>query len=797
MTEGIRITPMMQQFLDIKQQHPDCILFFRAGDFYELFYEDAKECAQILNITLTKRGDVPMAGVPFHSVNPYIKKVLEANRKIAICEQLEDPKQAKGVVKRGVTQILTPGTIIEDEYLSNETANYIASISLPNSKQEGFGVILVDISTGECIAKECTQFSDVKALLQAYHITEVLYPEHPFQHIIQSYTATHSIYSSSITMQRFHKLFAQEIIKKQYPQSDFISKLQTLPKCIEALGAVLYYSKILKQQELNHIQNIYTHKSSQSMILESLTLNNLDIIKSQSSNSTNATLLGGIDYTKTPMGRRELRKQLISPLLSTELITKRHDAIEEILTNASHSLTSLQETLSNVSDIERILTRITTHIATPKDIVALCSSLQATTHIATKLEQSNIFSYFQTMNNIEEIISYINSALVEEPPSHLRDGGIIKRGFSNEKDELEEMAQNSSSYLVELEQELKQESGIQSLKIKYNKIFGYYIEIPKSQEHNVPQECILKQTLVNANRYTTPELKEKEQLILGAKEKLVIIEQELFHQIVLKLQEYSSQIRSVIESIKSLDIALSGAYLAMHRNYVRPTFTNEQTHVVDGRNPIVERFVTTYVSNSYSFEENDLCKIITGPNMAGKSTFLRQVALISILAQCGQYVPATSAQLKLYDGIFTRIGAHDELAENQSTFMVEMSESAHILNTATQNSLVIFDEIGRGTSTYDGMAIAQSIIEYIAQLKTHTLFATHYHELNSLEREFEHICNYHVEVDENNSTIEFLHKIKKGGMDKSYGVHVAKLAKMPQSVLKRAEEILHSLEKKE
>ena len=804
MKEGIRITPMMQQFLDIKEQHPDCILFFRAGDFYELFYDDAKICSEILNITLTKRGDVPMAGVPFHSVNPYIKKVLQANKKIAICEQLEDPKQAKGVVKRGVTQILTPGTILEDEFSSTLQAMYIASISLPNSKDESFGVVLLDISTGECIVKECATFKEVTNILHAYSVTEILYPEHPLSNMISTYSQKELIYSSSLSIQRFHLLYAKEIIKKHEAttQSSILSKLESLHmlKSIQALGAVLYYTKALKHQELTHIKDIEILRSTSSTILEELTIKNLDIL--HNSSNPKATLLSVIDYTKTPMGKRELKKQLISPLNSLKEINSRLDAIEYFSSQNIQTTLEFQQHLSHIADIERISTRISSSIATPKDLKSLQFSLEALDTIQHELQEleslhsqsSKHSSFFKNPIDTSHIHTLIAKAICDEPPAHTREYGFINSGYHDERDDLEELTQNSSQYLSTLEKELKNQTTIQALKIKYNKIFGYYIEIPKSQESKVPQEFILKQTLVNANRYTTLELKEKEQLILGSKEKLTILEQELFNQLIILLQQEIHILKQAITEIKKLDIALSGSYLALYHNYKRPQFnSNNQSIVKEGRNPIVEKFVSQYIRNSYEFKQNDYCKIITGPNMAGKSTFLRQVALISILAQCGQFVPATQANLMLYDSIFTRIGAHDELAQGQSTFMVEMSESAHILNQSTSNSLVIFDEIGRGTSTYDGMAIAQAIIEEIAHKQTHALFATHYHELNELEHIFEHICNYHVEVEELDNEITFLHTIKKGGVDKSYGIHVAKLAHMPQNVLDRAEEILSSL----
>ena len=806
-TSNVKITPMMQQFLDIKQQHPDCILLFRAGDFYETFYDDAKECAQILNITLTTRGGVPMAGVPFHSVNPYIKKLLEHNKKVAIVEQLENPKEAKGLIKRGVTQILTPGTLIEDEFMSTHNSSYICSISLPNSKTQHFGVVLLDISTGECIAKECKTFSDVKNILSSYSPNEILTSQHPLQHLIEKYCSLKNLFFSTLSIQRFHPLYAQEIIKKQFNNShinehtttyDTITKkLNSLDKSKEALGAVLYYIKALKNQELHHIKDVEVLHSNLGVVLEELTLKNLDVIECSYSKDSSKTLLYGIDNTKTAMGKRELKKQIISPLTNQEELLKRFNHIELFSQKYSSYLLEFQKELSHIYDIERILTRIQSKSTHPKDIETLKYSLSHTMHIATLCETIGCDSFFNdttTLSKIPSLIKYIDLAIIENAPTHLRDFGYIKSGFSKERDEVFELSQNSTQFLVDLEHQLRTNTQISNLKVKYNKIFGYYIEVAKSQEHKVPHTFQLKQTLVNANRYTTTELKEKEQLILGAKEKLVLLDSELFFGVVDEISNFITEIQYSISQIKTLDIALSGASLILYHNYTIPSFSTTHTSVIDARNPIVERFTSQFITNSYEFNEVDNCKIITGPNMAGKSTFLRQVALISLLGQCAIPVPATSATLKIYDSIFTRIGAHDELSENQSTFMVEMSESAHILLTATQNSLVIFDEIGRGTSTFDGMAIAQSIVEYIAKLKCDTLFATHYHKLNALENEYENICNYHVEVEETNDTITFLHNIKKGGVTNSYGIHVAKLANLPQSVIHRAQIVLEELE---
>lgn len=795
---NIKITPMMQQFLDIKDQYPDCVLLFRAGDFYETFYDDAKECSNILNITLTQRGGVPMAGVPFHSINPYIKKLLEHNKKVAIVEQLEDPKKAKGLVKRGVKQILTPGTLIEDEFMSDIQSSYLCSISLPNSKDQQFGVILIDISTGECIAKECKNFNEVKNILSGYKPNEVLTSEHPMQYIVEKYCDSKQIFFSTISLQRFHKLYTQEILKKHFQQEfeTISNQLQDLQKCKEALGAMLYYIKALKHQELEHITNISVLNEKEQIVLEELTLRNLDVIECSYSKDKSKTLLGGIDFTKTPMGKRELKKRIISPLTDVNILNNRLNNIELFSEQFASYIKEFQEELSQIYDIERIITRIQSKSSNPKDIESLKNSILHITQIIEMFKDLGISQFFSKSNiysTLMTIYNYIDTALIENAPTHTRDFGYIKSGFSNQRDEVFELSQNSTQYLIELEKQLKEQTQITTLKVKYNKIFGYYIEIPKAQEEKVPESFQLKQTLVNQNRYITPELKEKEQLILGAKEKLIQLDYELFNQIIEEISQYVIELKEVIFEIKEIDVALSGAYLTIYQNYTRPIFS-EKTTVIGGRNPIVERFTKQYVDNDYQFSNGDLCKIITGPNMAGKSTFLRQVALISLLGQIGYVVPATKAELKIYDSIFTRIGAHDELSQNQSTFMVEMSESAHILHNATKNSLVIFDEIGRGTSTFDGMALAQAIVEEIAQIGSNTLFATHYHQLNELENQIENICNYHVEVEEKDNEITFLHKIKKGGVDNSYGIHVAKLANIPQKVLERAQIVLNQLE---
>ena len=798
MGEDAKITPMMRQFLELKQQYNDCVLLFRAGDFYETFYDDAKDCANILGITLTKRAEVPMAGVPFHSITPYIRKLLHHNKKVAICEQLEDPKQAKGLVQRGVTRIITPGTILEDEYLSSFDNNFIMCLYSPKNIAEAYGVALVDITTGEFLVSQVQQLEDVKTLIKSYSPNEIILNESTFTRGLKQFILNSQIYYNFLSDVRFHGTYANEILKKQFDLTSHDLGIGEKEYATIAAGALLFYIYKLQKLDLSHINKLEYVNMQSSMIIDSMSLRNLEITNSSFTNDQGKTLFGIINKTKTATGSRLLKKHLIAPLLEKKQIEQRHEAIEEAQEYVMER-NEIRDFLEMVSDIERISSRITSGIASPRDLTALSNSLEQLPQLKEQLSifESPLFKEIKKIETFSELVDLLNSALVPDAPAHTREPGFLKPEFNNELKELSDLTHDSKSYLQEIEEQERLSTGISALKVKFNKVFGYYIEVPKTQTSKVPQHYIQKQTLANAQRYTTSELQELEQKIVGAQEKIRVLELELYEQLLEKLKYYVKSFQRIAQKIALLDVIISHSLVAQMYGYVRPVIGSEKTHIVEGRNPIVEQFVDDFVPNDCDFNDEETCKIISGPNMAGKSTYLRQIALISLMAQAGCFVPAKSAELKIHDRIFTRIGAHDELAEGQSTFMVEMSETATIMQYSTSDSLVLLDEIGRGTSTYDGLAIAWAVTEELANKKTDTIFATHYHQLNMLSNYLPTVENYHVLVKEEGDRVDFIRKIVKGGTDKSYGIYVAKLAGVPSKVIERAEEIQKSIEEKE
>lgn len=796
--DSSKATPMMKQFIELKQQYSDCILLFRAGDFYETFYDDAKVCSQVLGITLTKRGDTPMAGVPFHSINPYIKKLITNNFKVAMCEQLEDPKKAKGLVKRGVTRVITPGTILEDEYLSSSQNNFIMCIYVPKDISEFFGVSLVDLTTGEFLTTQPTSLEEVKTLVNKYSPNEILMNESSFTKGFKAFIKNSGIYYNFLSDIRFNINYANEILKKQFGLKGSELGLDRKDYSIISSGALLFYIYKLQKLELSHINKINYLSLDSNMVIDSMTLRNLELVQSISTSDSKKTLFGVLNNTKTASGARLFRKQLTEPLLDVKAINERLDCVEE-LNEFVIERNEIRETLEEFSDIERITSRISSGIASPKDLVSLKLSLLTIPKIKEKLSlfQTKLLREIKKIDSLNDIVNLIENSIVEEAPTHTRDIGYIKPKYNKDLNELFELAFNSKDFLRELEESERLRSGINTLKIRYNKIFGYYIEVPKSQASKVPEDYEVKQNLVNATRYIKLELREKEDQILGAEEKIKNLELSLFEDIINKIKPYVKKLQLIASSIAKLDVFCSNSLNSQLSNYVRPSFNLEKTEIVDGRNPLVEKFVTSFISNDTFFDSSEKFKIITGPNMSGKSTYLRQNALIVVLAQIGSFVPAKSANLKIYDRVFTRIGAHDELSEGNSTFMVEMNECALILNNATKKSLVLLDEVGRGTSTYDGLSLAWSIVEFLNDVECDNIFATHYHQLNQLASYYDTISNYHVLVREEGEEVEFVRKIQKGGTDKSYGVYVAKLAGVPQKVLDRAKEIQKNIEDKE
>ncbi len=793
-----KTTPMMKQFIELKQQYNDCILLFRAGDFYETFYDDAKTCSKVLSITLTKRGDTPMAGVPFHSVIPYIRKLVQNNFKVALCEQLEDPKQAKGLVKRGITRVITPGTILEDEYLSSFENNFIMCIYSPKDISEKYGVSLVDITTGEFLTSQVAKLDDIKTIVRKYSPSEIIMNDSSFARKLKDFIKNSEIYYNFLSDVRFNLNYANEILKKQFGLKGAELGLDTKEFSIISSGALLFYIYKLQKLELKHINKINYVSLETNMILDSISLRNLEITHSLFGDSNSKTLFAILNHTKTSSGGRLLKSHLTNPLLEKKKIMKRLDSVEE-LNEKIMERDEIRELLEDFCDIERVTARISSSIVTPKDLFALKLALEKLPEIKKGLVffDTALLKEIKKIDTLPEITELLDKAIVDDAPSHTRDIGYIKKTYSKELEELFDIAYNSKDFIKELEETERLRTGINTLKIRYNKIFGYYIEVPNSQSSKVPDDYQVKQTLVNAHRYIKPELKEKENLILNAEEKIKNLEREYFDNIVIKLKNYIKKFQDIAKKISLLDVLISHSVNAQLYNYTRPEFDENECKVLDGRNPIVERFVDNYISNDILFDEKEDLKIVTGPNMSGKSTYLRQTALIAIMGQIGSFVPASFAKLKIYDRIFTRIGAHDEISEGHSTFMVEMSETANILNNATHKSLVLLDEIGRGTSTYDGLSIAWAVTEELSYLGCNTIFATHYHQLNKLAEHYDNIANYNVLVREEGDKVEFIRKIVQGGTDKSYGIYVGKLAGIPQRVLDRAKQVQENIEEKE
>ncbi len=799
----VSYTPMIEQYRDIKSQHPNEILFFRLGDFYEMFFEDAEIASKELQITLTSRdagggNRVPMCGIPYHAADNYIAKLIRKGFKIAICEQVEDPKAAKGIVKREVIKIITPGTILSDSFLQEQANQYLA---LLYEEEDQLNLAAADLSTGECswafstgpqrIAGTCDQLFHLQPAeiviagkIDNFDIiAEFVVAKIP-QTVITNYLADDYGHANDLLVQHF-------------PQQ----QIPSIHSAKIAVASLLTYLHQTQKTTLAHI-NYLTHiDSSESLVLDSTTLRNLEISRNMRDNTKKDTLLATLDFTKTAMGSRQLRKWLEYPLINPLLISERYEAVDEFIA-APTLRNKLQDTLKDIYDLERIITKIEVGSVNARDMISLKSSLLSLSAVKQNLQGvsakllKNIAISLQTHNDIYNII---HNAVIDEPPFSIREGGIIKDGYDLELDELKTIALDSKKWLHKLECQEKETTGIKNLKISYNKVFGYYIEVTKSNIAAVPDTYIRKQTLVNAERYITPELKEFETKILGAHEKIVSIEYHLFIKVREYIQTKVKDIQQTARQIAQLDVLLSFAAAAVRFNYIKPTLAFDKEIIIkDGRHPVVERLL-----KSEMFVPNDtLLKpakeeliILTGPNMAGKSTYMRQVALLVLMAQAGSFIPAREAKISPVDRIFTRVGASDDLATGQSTFMVEMNEVAHILRHATADSLIILDEIGRGTSTYDGISIARAVVEYlISKIKAKTLFATHYHELTDLADLYPQIKNYSVAVKEKGNKVVFLRRIVPGSADKSYGIHVAQLAGLPHTILQRAQEFLRDLE---
>jgi DNA mismatch repair protein MutS len=771
------MTPMMQQYQAVKEQYPDAILFYRLGDFYEMFNDDAIEASKLLQITLTARskGDnkTPMCGVPYHAANNYIAKLTRLGRKVAICEQLSDPN-LPGIVQRDVVRVITPGTTLDDSILDQKTNNYLLALAVTPG---GFDLAYADISTGEFLVTSATDAVTLRTEIERVSPAEILIPE--------------SLWESPILA----------AIRKHFSQIAFFSFASEGVN--ESAGdALTRYLQTTQKTALTHLRDAEKYEPGSSMMLDEATLKNLEILSTLRENKREGSLLWVLDETVTSMGGRFLRHALTHPLLDKNIIEDRLNGIGEFV-QKQNLLEDVRNTLVNILDLERLSSRLSLGHGNARDLIGLKNSLKVLPQLKSFLSEAQSSLLIQNRDSLDalgDLVELIEKAIVAEPPLGIHDGGMIASGYLAELDQLKGISTEGKNFIQQLQLQEIERTGIPTLKIRYNSVFGYYIEVSKGQTKNVPENYIRKQTLVNAERYITPELKEFEEKVLGAEEKIVAIEHRIFLEIrekvvanILRIQKTAGQI-ALIDHISAL------AYVALQNRYCRPQITpNGGIHIVNGRHPVVEkmssngRFIPNDTILNHSGEQ---LLLITGPNMGGKSTYLRQVALIVLMAQVGSFVPAESAEICLVDRIFTRVGASDNLVRGQSTFMVEMQETANILEAATEKSLVILDEIGRGTSTYDGMSIAWAIMEYLHdKLKAQTLFATHYHELISLADKLEHAANYSVAVkDDPQDGVVFLYKILRGGVDKSYGIEVAKLAGLPSEVIAKARKILVDLE---
>lgn len=794
------LTPAMQQYQRIKQQHKDCILMFRMGDFYEMFYEDAKIASKELEITLTKRGvrdnAVPLAGVPYHAVDQYIAKFVKKGYKLAICEQMEDPKLAKGVVKRDVIRIITPGTVIDEVSLDSRSNNYLMAIYCYGSD---YGLAVVDISTGEFLAMNAHGDEELSTHISLYSPSEILIPTSLRVNAELTKRLEASAFLNNVEDFRFKPAEALHVLVEHFGVQSMSGFGLEDELAICASGALLSYLKETQKRSLSFINRIIYLYPKTHMVLDESTLKNLELIRSISDGSKAGTLISVLDKTKTPMGSRLISRWLKQPLLEVEKINHRLDAVQELI-NKTIVRKDVHELLKKVRDIERLISRVSYGNCNAVDLVGLKESVRAIPHIKRELSRcsSKMIASISTMNELSDVFSLIDSAIKDQPAAIIGEGNMIKNGFNSELDRLHDIKLSGKTFIAELEQKEREKTGIKSLKVSFNRVFGYYIEVTKSNLALVPQDYIRKQTLVNNERFITDELKRYEEDVLTAEERIFALEKELFEEVVGKVAERTKEVQDAAVKLAALDALCSLAEVAIENNYCRPVVNDGLAiRIEDSRHAVLETLEREFIPNSCELENYEMM-IITGPNMAGKSTFMRQIALIVIMAQMGSFVPALTAEIGIVDRIFTRVGASDDLTRGRSTFMLEMSETANILNNATNRSLVILDEIGRGTSTFDGVSLAWSVAEYIyKKLKCKTMFATHYHVLNKLAESFENIKNFNIAVREDEDRIIFLRKIVPGGTDRSYGIHVAKLAGMPKEVIDRAREIQKKLEEED
>ena len=800
-------TPMMRQYLEIKEQHGDAILFFRLGDFYEMFFEDAKEATRILHITLTAReagkgNKVPMCGVPHHAANNYIARLIKHGKKVAICEQAEEPGPGKKLVKREITKIITPGTFIAEGMLDASVNNYILSL---NPRGEKYGLAYADISTGEFRVTELNNLEDLLAELYKISPSECLIPESFSKE--KNYKEICDVSLGAVTLKEDWS-FELELAKKEIKNHFLVQSLEgfgcaSLEAAIGSAGALLRYLKHTQKIELTNIDAISTYRGDQFMVIDRNSQRNLELTQNMEDLSTRATLLEVLDDAKTPMGKRRLKQWILNPLVDAGEINSRLDSVQFFRDNPDKRRRT-RAALGEIYDIERLSSKVSMGSANGRDMMSLSFSLKQTDKLKNELGgdvPKKLRSLSGRLDDFSDITGWIDGCINEDPPVSVRDGGIIKKAYDARVDELRSLINSSKDWLADLQEQEIGRTGISSLKVGYNQVFGYYIEVSNAKLDAVPPEYIRKQTLVNAERFVTPALKEYETKILGAEERVKNLEYEIFCSLREKVGSEFERLRKASEAIADIDVLSDLAEIADGNGYSRPRITKDDTlRIKAGRHPVLERILKDkqFVPNDVRMDdEESRIFIITGSNMAGKSTFIRQVALLAIMAQIGSFVPAAEAEIGIVDRIFTRVGASDRLYRGMSTFMVEMVETANILNNATRKSLIILDEIGRGTSTFDGVSIAWAVVEFIHhRLKgSKTFFATHFHELTELARIMRGIRNYHLAIQQWGEEVVFLYKVKEGSCDESFGIHVARLAGMPGEVVKRAKEILSNLQR--
>ena len=800
-------TPMMQHYLKTHEEYKDCILFYRLGDFYEMFFDDAKVVSKELELTLTGKScgaeeRAPMCGIPYHAAETYLTRLVKKGYKVAICEQVEDPKLAKGMVKREVTRVVTPGTTLNAQALDETKNNYIMCIAYIG---DHYGISSADITTGDYYVTEVDSERKLLDEVNKYQPTEIICNEAFYISgiDIDDMKNRMGIVIYSLDAWYFSDETAQMTLKDHFKVRDLEGLgLADYDSGVVAAGALLKYLYETQKTTLSNLVAIHPYTTGKFMIIDSSTRRNLELVETLREKQKRGSLLWVLDKTRTAMGARTLRSFVEQPLIERTEIEERYDAIDEFNTNAI-TREEIREYLNPVYDLERLIARVTYQTANPRDLIAFRNSIHMLPPIKTLMSdfQSPLLKrLYEQLDTLDELYELIERSITEEPPLTLHDGGILKEGYNEEVDRLRKAKTDGKSWLADLEAKEREKTGIKNLKIKYNKVFGYYLEVTNSFKDLVPDYFTRKQTLANAERFITPELKELEDVILGAEDKLIVLEYELFREVRQKVADEVVRIQKTAKAVAQIDVFASLATVAEQNNYCRPKLNEKGLiDIKDGRHPVVERMIQNemFVANdTYLDNGSNRVSIITGPNMAGKSTYMRQSALIVLMAQIGSFVPAKSAKIGIVDRIFTRVGASDDLASGQSTFMVEMSEVANILRNATSNSLLILDEIGRGTSTFDGLSIAWAVVEHISNprlLGAKTLFATHYHELTELEGKLNSVNNYCIAVKEKGDDIVFLRKIVKGGADKSYGIQVAKLAGVPDNVIERAKEIVEEL----